>query len=181
MILRIHSIYNRSKKILAVMMALMVIDFGLQLGAGHWVNSVLLITQNPRIVTCFNQPSSYAYIIVFLSPTVFHHAILLLTLWKSITTLRKAKEVGVQSILGIIQRDHIAYVLVSHSVLICFVPNTECNLPTDHLPHQFRQRHPRCAEVALAIPPHKPATCRSLHTTLLISNRVQPEIRAVEP
>lgn len=52
---------------------------------------------------------------VFISPTIFHHIILAMTLFKSIKHLRITNAVGIGSIMRTIQRDHILYTLVGIS------------------------------------------------------------------
>ena len=76
--------------------------------------AVLLRSAGPPSVTiCFTQPSSPVFALTFISPTIFHHTILGMTLWKSIRHLRITREAGIASVMSTIQRDHVLYVLVS--------------------------------------------------------------------
>jgi hypothetical protein len=53
------------------------------------------------------------FALTFISPTILHHTILGMTLWKSIGHLRITREAGIASVMSTIQRDHVLYVLVS--------------------------------------------------------------------
>ncbi|CAD6578498.1 MAG: hypothetical protein CYPHOPRED_000600 [Cyphobasidiales sp. Tagirdzhanova-0007] len=116
MVMRIHTIYGRRRTILYFMLSLAIVDFAIQVSANHFVTSVLLQTGNPRMAICFIMPTSYAYALVFISPTLLHHIILGMTLYKSIKHVRMTKAAGITSVMTVIQRDHSLYTLV-----ICLV------------------------------------------------------------
>lgn len=112
------------------MLALSIVDFAVQMAANHQIScelplcenthlanltrfsAILLQTSQPTIRICFIMPTSLLYAIVFISPTIFHHIILAMTLFKSIKHLRITNAVGIGSIMRTIQRDHILYTLV---------------------------------------------------------------------
>ena len=73
--------------------------------------AIYLTSQNPHLALCFLLPTSLLYSLVFISPTIFHHIILILTLYKSIIHLRTTRAGGIKSIMNIVQRDHILFVL----------------------------------------------------------------------
>ncbi|KAK9899998.1 hypothetical protein P389DRAFT_207580 [Cystobasidium minutum MCA 4210] len=111
MILRVHSIYGRSTKVLGVLLGLALADFIIQMATDHLATSVLLANTNPNFAICFTYPTSKVFCLVFLSPTILHHILLGMTLWKSAKQLATSKSVGVTPILHVIQRDHILYTL----------------------------------------------------------------------
>lgn len=111
MILRIHSIYGRPNKLLLILMGLALADFIVQMAVNHLATSVLLANTNPNFAICFTYPTTAVFCLVFLSPTIFHHILLVLTLWKSVRQLQSSKSVGITPILHVIQRDHILYTL----------------------------------------------------------------------
>lgn len=78
--------------------------------------AVRLALQTPKLSSCILIPTSKIYCLVFLSPTIFHHLFLGMTLLKSIKHIRITRVVGITSIMTIIQRDHALYTLA-----ICLV------------------------------------------------------------
>lgn len=111
MILRIYSLYERSAKILIGLLALAIVDFAIQMGVNHLATSVLLRNYN-ETATCFTYPTTAVFSLVFISPVIFHHILLGLTLWQSAQYLRRSGDsISTNPILHVIRRDHIAYTL----------------------------------------------------------------------
>lgn len=73
--------------------------------------AVYLHSDSPQIGICYLQPTSMVYALVFISPTIFHHLILVMTLYKSIKHLRATRAGGIRSIMQVVQRDQILFVL----------------------------------------------------------------------
>lgn len=120
-----------------ILLGLALVDFIIQMAADHLATckvpslamlqkmtalmlltnlAVLLVNMNPNFAICFTYPTSAAFCLVFLSPTIFHHVLLGMTLWKSMKQLQVSKSMGITPILHVIQRDHILYTLA-----ICLV------------------------------------------------------------
>ena len=131
---RVHSIYGRSTKVLIILLSLALVDFIIQMATDHLATcknissstlaidkllilvclilaAVLLASTNPNFAICFTYPTSKAFCLVFLSPTILHHTLLGMTLWKSVKQLGTSKSMGITPILHVIQRDHILYTL----------------------------------------------------------------------
>lgn len=60
---------------------------------------------------CYLHPSSAVFSLAFISPTIFHHIILVLTLVKAYSHLKAEQLVG-GSVMRVLRRDQIIYVLV---------------------------------------------------------------------
>ncbi|KAK9899997.1 hypothetical protein P389DRAFT_6555 [Cystobasidium minutum MCA 4210] len=111
MVLRMYSIYERSKKILIFLLVLAGIDYALQMSANHAATAIYAATETPNLAVCFIVPTSLLYALVFISPTIFHHIVLAMTLYKSIQHIQATRAGGVRSIMNIVQRDQIFFVL----------------------------------------------------------------------
>lgn len=68
-------------------------------------------SENPGLAVCFLVPTSLLYALVFISPTIFHHIVLAMTLFKSIQHIRATRAGGIKSIMHVVQRDQILFVL----------------------------------------------------------------------
>lgn len=107
-----YSIYERSTKILIFLLSLTTIDYILQMSANHAATSIYLSSnQIANLSICFIVPTNLLYSMVFISPTIFHHIILIMTLYKSILHIKATKAGGIKSIMNIVQRDQILFVL----------------------------------------------------------------------
>jgi len=106
-----YSIYERKKKVLIFLLLLTGLDYALQMSANHAATSVYLASQAPNLSICFNVPTSLLYSLVFISPTVFHHIVLVMTLYKSIQHIRATRAGGIKFIMHVVQRDQILFVL----------------------------------------------------------------------
>lgn len=111
LILRMYSIYERSKRILIFLLSLTALDYALQMSANHAATSIFLLSQNPHLSICFTVPTTLLYSLVFISPTIFHHIVLVMTLYKSIQHIRATRAGGIYSIMNVVQRDQILFVL----------------------------------------------------------------------
>ena len=67
----------------------------------------------PGVHLCYLHPTSSVFALAFIAPTVFHHIILGFTLFKSYQHLSQERAIGGQSVVSVLRRDQIFYVLVS--------------------------------------------------------------------
>lgn len=107
-----YYIYERRKKILVFLLVLTSLDYALQMSANHAATTIYLSSATPpNLSVCFIIPTSLLYALVFISPTIFHHIVLAMTLYKSIQHIRATRAGGIKSIMNIVQRDQILFVL----------------------------------------------------------------------
>lgn len=104
-------------------------------------------TQSANLHVCYLTPSSPYFALVFISPTILHHIILVLSLYASWKHLRVERTTGT-SVMLIVRRDQLLYVLVSISVPRC---EDELKDLAGHLPGKLRQRRPRSPASAAGI------------------------------
>lgn len=142
MILRLYSVYERSTKILIALLALAVVDFAIQMGVNHLATSILLQNYN-ETATCFTYPTTAVFSLVFISPVVFHHILLGMTLWKSAEYIKRSGQgVGLNPILHVIRRDHILFTLA-----ICLInfTNLVLSLQPGSFPYKLINQLPAAA------------------------------------
>ena len=62
--------------------------------------------------TCFTYPRTAVFSLVFISPTIFHHILLIMTLFKTWQFFKRSgQSVALNPLLAVIRRDHILFVL----------------------------------------------------------------------
>lgn len=179
-ILRMYSIYERKKKILIFLLLLTFLDYALQMSANHAATSIYLSSQNPNLSVCFIIPTNLLYSLVFISPTVFHHIILVMTLYKSILHIRTTREGGIKSIMQVVQRDQILFVLAiclinfSNMVLVFQGSSWPYRLVSHFLKSQFVcTRKPFLKRTFLLLDIDQPTSSSCIHSNIPKQDYIQ--------
>lgn len=130
MLLRVHALYLRSKRIFALLAALGIIFYGASYFADLYVEPVLLdmpLSEGGALHVCYLRPSSPMFAISFLAPSVFHHILLIIAVYRAVATYAKSPRKLVQ----VLVKDQAFFVLA-----ICLVNFASCVLV--FMPDDFR-------------------------------------------
>lgn len=125
--------------------------------------------------TCFTYPRTAVFSLVFISPTIFHHILLVMTLFKSWQFLqRSGQSLTINPLLAVIRRDHILFVLA-----ICLInfSNLVLSLQPGDFPYKLvgALTSPVAPALTSCSISGQSASRGSFHADLPGQDRVQPE------
>jgi hypothetical protein len=139
--------------------------------------AVLLQNYN-ETATCFTYPTTAVFSLVFISPVVFHHILLGMTLWKSAEYIKRSGQgVGLNPILHVIRRDHILFTLA-----ICLInfTNLVLSLQPGSFPYKLVRngspvRPALLSNMSLPVCAGQSAASCCIHANLPGKDCLQPE------
>ncbi|KAM0754983.1 hypothetical protein T439DRAFT_126713 [Meredithblackwellia eburnea MCA 4105] len=112
MCLRMYGLCSHSRVVLFTLVGLAVLDFGIQIVLDGLLQSIYMnvTTGDISFNGCHIMPASKVFVLAFISPSVFGHVVLLITLWVSWKHLPHERAVG-GSLMKTLRRDQFFYVL----------------------------------------------------------------------